>query len=95
MQVKSTAECPIKRLSVLKTYFWSSFEWLLKTGFTVCPIVQACLNLFSSFMRYVITSYEQDQLCLNSYHYHLLYFAVTQHILYAIFVALFTRSVSF
>ena len=25
----------IKRLSVLKTYFWSSFGWPLKTDFTV------------------------------------------------------------
>ena len=24
----------IKRLLVLNTYFWSSFEWPLKTGFT-------------------------------------------------------------
>ena len=30
----------IKGLSVLKTYFWSSFEWLLKTGFTVCHFLQ-------------------------------------------------------
>ena len=46
MQVKSIAECLkehsailltcIKRfLSVLKTYFQSSFEWPLKTGFSV------------------------------------------------------------
>ena len=25
----------IKRLSIVKTNFWSSFEWLLKSGFTV------------------------------------------------------------
>ena len=46
MQVRSTAECSmgehsavlltcIKRLSVLKAYFLSSFEWPLKTGFPV------------------------------------------------------------
>ena len=39
MQVESTAECSrltyIKRVSVLKAYFWSFFDWLLKTGFTV------------------------------------------------------------
>ena len=44
IQVKSIAECSmlpqyfltcIKPLSVLKTKFWSSFEWPFKTGFTV------------------------------------------------------------
>ena len=49
MQVESIAECSkrafcntfdlhsaiIANLSVLKTYFWSSFECPLKTGFTV------------------------------------------------------------
>ena len=45
MQVESIAECQakhsailltnIKRSSVLETYFWSSFEWPIKTGFTV------------------------------------------------------------
>ena len=30
----NTFDC-IERLSVLKTYFWSSSEWLLKTGFNV------------------------------------------------------------
>ena len=36
----------IKRLSVIKTYFWSSFEWPLKTAFTVfCewePVLHQC-----------------------------------------------------
>ena len=44
MQVKVLQNAPIhsailltciKRLSVLKTYFWSSFEWPLKTGFNL------------------------------------------------------------
>ena len=35
MQVKSIAECYKGALSVLKINFWPSFEWLLKTGFTV------------------------------------------------------------
>ena len=48
MEVKSSAEWEhsailltcIKRLLVLKTYFWSSFEWPLKTGFTVYTIME-------------------------------------------------------
>ena len=29
----------IKRKLVLKTNFWPFFEWLLKTGFTVCDFL--------------------------------------------------------
>ena len=32
----------IKRLSVLQPYIWSSFEWPLKTGFTVLSLSMKC-----------------------------------------------------
>ena len=63
MQVKSTAAIlltSIKLLLVLKNYFWSSFEWPLKTGFTDSKFLhpaqvsgQAKSNMSLLFPRWV------------------------------------------
>ena len=55
----------IKQLSVFTTYFGSSFEWLLKTGFTVYLSLKVVLILANSADPDEIQRYAAFHLCLH------------------------------